>query len=212
MWSGRRRILLTNRIGMKKVKEAINPQTGKLLKGYLIYSDGRLYRNFKNNNGKPKFLKPQGKTYQSYRISLNGVPKNFLVHRIVACSFIGFSKKAVNHKDGNIFNNKIQNLEFVTHTRNVQHALYDLRQAKKFKLGLSDYLIALAMKKSGRSYREIAKKLNVKSHTSIMDLLQNPGHRVRLERAERNAIQNKSFTANKKTSENVATKNSRSSP
>ena len=51
--------------------------------------------------------------------------KGFLVHRLVAKSFINNpkKKKTVNHKDGNKRNNCLYNLEWMTHAENNQHAL-----------------------------------------------------------------------------------------
>lgn len=84
----------------------------------------------KSNGGvrhwKGRILKVKGETYKTgYRVSLwkEGVEKDFLVARLVSMNFIElpFEKLTVNHIDGNRFNNKIENLEWVTLKENIQH-------------------------------------------------------------------------------------------
>lgn len=55
-------------------------------------------------------------------------PKDYLVHRLEACAFLGYpldSDLTVNHKDGNRRNNDIGNLEMITREENIRHG-YDL--------------------------------------------------------------------------------------
>ena len=49
--------------------------------------------------------------------------KNVRVHRLVAAAFIDNpqNKPLVNHKDSNRLNNRVSNLEWVTHTENMRH-------------------------------------------------------------------------------------------
>ena len=61
--------------------------------------------------------------------------RSFLVHRLVAGTFIGQPESAnmhVNHKDGNPRNNRLSNLEYATPSENRQHAL-SLRQGTKWQ-------------------------------------------------------------------------------
>jgi len=86
---------------------------------YMITKDGRIKSKFKE-------LK-QVKRKDGYkRISLtkNGKRKNYLVHRVIAMTFIPNSirKKEVNHKDGNKRNNHVSNLEWCTREENIRHA------------------------------------------------------------------------------------------
>lgn len=51
--------------------------------------------------------------------------KHHLAHILVAKAFLGEYEKGleVNHKDGNIYNNHISNLEVVTHAENIRHSI-----------------------------------------------------------------------------------------
>lgn len=57
-------------------------------------------------------------------LSKNGVTKRFYVHRLIAITFIPNTKNKpdINHKDGDPFNNVVENLEWVTSLENLQHA------------------------------------------------------------------------------------------
>lgn len=62
----------------------------------------------------------------------------FLIHRLVAMTFIGLpnnNKLQVNHKDMNPSNNHYSNLEWVTPKENSDHAWQNGRKAKKWKEG-----------------------------------------------------------------------------
>ena len=70
--------------------------------------------------------------YCRVHISHNGVEYKFLVHRLVAETFIPNPKRLpeVNHIDGNKQNNSVDNLEWCTRSQNTSHA---------FKTGLRNY-------------------------------------------------------------------------
>lgn len=89
---------------------------------YLVYRDGRVYSLLRN-----KFLKPdivQG--YKQYTLSINGKPKKYKAHRLVAFFFCdppdNYKELVVNHKDGNKLNNTPENLEWCTQWYNNYHA------------------------------------------------------------------------------------------
>lgn len=78
-----------------------------------------------------KILKPRKSTACGQRpqervllYDSNGVPKDFLVARLVAFTFYGEDianhELTVNHKDGNWRNNNLQNLELMSHADNIR--------------------------------------------------------------------------------------------
>jgi hypothetical protein len=62
--------------------------------------------------------------YVTVRLSINGKSTTKYVHRLIADSFILriHSKDFVNHKNGVKTDNRIENLEWVTHAENIDHA------------------------------------------------------------------------------------------
>lgn len=75
---------------------------------------------------KSRILKGRGNNPKTgRRVSLwkNGIPKDFLVARLVASTFLGNPPTGftVNHKDGNRLNNKICNLEWLSLGDNIRH-------------------------------------------------------------------------------------------
>lgn len=63
------------------------------------------------------------KGYLGVKITINGIGKRYLVHRLVMWSFNGKNLDLeINHKDGNKYNNNLNNLEYCTRSENVSHA------------------------------------------------------------------------------------------
>lgn len=89
--------------------------------GYWASSGGRL-RGRRGAVLRPSRHKRTG--YLTVSISLDGVIRTRLVHRLVAAAFYGPCPNGleVNHKDGNKINCQPENLEYVTKQRNRQHA------------------------------------------------------------------------------------------
>lgn len=81
---------------------------------------------------KSKILKPYARTYKGRNIqprlqialSKDCKPKSRDIHRIVASTFIDnpLNLDTVNHKDGNPFNNRVENLEWLSKADNNRHA------------------------------------------------------------------------------------------
>ena len=92
----------------------------KDIKGFLIFSDGRVF-----NIEKGSFVKPSVNGGY-YAVTLNNGIRSIRkqLHVLIANHFIDNkdNKSVVNHIDGNKFNNDISNLEWVTHSENIKHA------------------------------------------------------------------------------------------
>lgn len=94
---------------------------------YLVSNYGRVFsKKYNQQKGNIKELKQmrhydKKRGYRYFRVELKS--KCTLVHRIVISSFIGENKeKQVNHKDGDVTNNKLSNLEYISQSQNIRHA------------------------------------------------------------------------------------------
>ncbi len=76
--------------------------------------------------GTPRVLRAQAdkKGYLRLRVTIEREKYTYKVHREVAKAFIEnpFELPQVNHKDGNKWNNRVDNLEWVTNKQNAKHA------------------------------------------------------------------------------------------
>ena len=97
---------------------------------YQISSYGRV-KSLERKDGigrniKERILKPGINTKKYFFISLskNNNQKTYVIHRLVALHFIpnSLNKPQVNHIDSDKSNNYIDNLEWCTHSENIQHA------------------------------------------------------------------------------------------
>jgi hypothetical protein len=93
---------------------------------FQVSNKGRIKSYLGSNTGLIRSVKNKLGTYLSIVLCGNGLPtKSVKVHRLVANAFIPNheNKPEVNHKDGNKQNNAVENLEWVTRSENVQHAV-----------------------------------------------------------------------------------------
>ena len=113
---------------------------------YFISNKGRIKsvdRRIPNTNGvgtrliKGKILSTtlNNKGYKCVSLHKNGKIKTFTIHRLVALYFIPNPNNYsdVNHKDENKKNNKVENLEWVTHEYNMNYGERAIKASKKLK-------------------------------------------------------------------------------
>ena len=88
---------------------------------YFVDEWGNVYRNGKVRRG--SFNKKNG--YRQITLWKDGIVKSFYIHRMVAELYVeNFSiDLVVNHKNGKKTDNHYSNLEWISHTENVKHAI-----------------------------------------------------------------------------------------
>lgn len=99
---------------------------------YQISNRGRLRRMFKKGERLLSGKKDKD-GYIEVILSKKQNKKFFRLHRLVADAFIENpeNKPAVNHKDKNVQNNDVTNLEWVTHSENIVHSFLTGRNVYK---------------------------------------------------------------------------------
>ena len=96
--------------------------------GYYEVSDQGDVRRVKGGKGARlgQCLKPKTSRNGYQEVNLCRSPKEHkmhLVHRLVAEAFLGESELHVNHKNLDKADNRLSNLEWVTRSENMQHAI-----------------------------------------------------------------------------------------
>ena len=91
---------------------------------YQVSNLGRVKSLNYNREGIERVLKPSPNNYGHYQVNLyrGGARKMNSVHRLVMLAFIGESDLEVNHINGIKTDNRLENLEYCTHTENTQRA------------------------------------------------------------------------------------------
>jgi hypothetical protein len=96
-----------------------------------------------------------------------GKPKSMYVHRLVALAFLKNpeSKRVVNHKNGNPKDNRLDNLEWATHSENNAHAYHSNGRRAPSELKVAAVNDDGEIVMSFRSGAEAAKVLGVTPHS-----------------------------------------------
>lgn len=149
------------------------PEDGKEIKdfeNYLITPQGKIYSKFlkrynslkKNNNG-----------YLQATLSNGGTKKSFSVNRLVATYFLPEPSEyqtEVNHIDHDRANNNANNLEWCTHSENIQHSAFkrykkvQLTEIATGKITIFDSLVSAAkyLKDSRSHITECCKGMGIR--------------------------------------------------
>jgi hypothetical protein len=118
-------------------------------------------------------LKPWAGDYMSVWLCRSGKGKAHAIHQLVAHAFLGPPRPGVepNHIDGVASNNRLENLEYLTHGGNIQHAVRTGRlktpsgkgvENGNAKLTEADVREIWALAEKGKlSHREIAERFGV---------------------------------------------------
>lgn len=160
----------------------MNKEVWKDVSGYegifMVSSLGRvksLSRDVYKKNGmkmriKEKILKQQETNdgYLRIRLVMDSKGKNFLVHRLVAESFLDKEEHHtdVNHIDENKKNNCVENLEWKTHKENCDHSSWYYKNMSNANKRNVFALDIDGKKTTFSSIKDMAEELNIKIPTA----------------------------------------------
>lgn len=113
-----------------KCSLSLNDLDGEIWRDIVDYEDLYQVSNFGRvksfQRKKVRIIKPSLDSggYANVRLSKGGMAKNYNVHVLVARAFVANldNKPEVNHKNGNKWDNQVDNLEWVTDSENKYHA------------------------------------------------------------------------------------------
>ncbi len=134
--------------------------------GYEVSSHGRVRRSAPGRRtyvGKQMSLVVSTIGYHVVGPTVNGKNKHAYVHDMVCAAFIGPKPDGcdVNHIDGVKTNNRVSNLEYVTHRENMRHAARTGLMRPRFSLSEESQRALASRRREGASYSTLAKEFRV---------------------------------------------------
>lgn len=139
-----------------------------------ISNNGKVF-NKKNNKIMKYFLSGRGYKTISVWFGKRSNRKNFLIHRLVAQTFIPnpLNKPQINHKDGNKLNNRVDNLEWCDARYNNIHAIRNgLRNYNDRKKKVAQIKNGIVIK----IYSSVAQAMKETNIKNIYDCTRNKKH------------------------------------
>jgi len=126
---------------------------------YQVSSQGRI-----RNNKKIRKLTLRKDGYLHIPLSKNGVTKYFLIHQLVAKTFIDnpLNYKEINHIDENKTNNIIENLEWCSRSYNINYGLGNIKRAKTEGKKINQFTKDGAFIQQWDTIKQASKELNIK--------------------------------------------------
>lgn len=144
---------------------------------YAVSSNGRVKRLTPGMGTKPgRILKLNLMKIGYYRCApvVDGRCVHMYVHRIVADTFLGScpSGKEVHHKDGDPTNNRVDNLEYITHAENIRHGYENKLGENHHSAKLTDQQAReiRSRRLAGERGVDLAREFNI-SQPTICDIL-----------------------------------------
>lgn len=142
-------------------------------KNYFADEEGRIYKKYRNNRVAELNTNKNSAGYRTVSISyLDGKTKLQYVHRIIATLFIDNpeNKPLVNHKNLCKHDNRVENLEWVTHLENSRHAIDNgvrLKNGEPFNAIYPTFIIqrVCELLSEGRRVVDVAKQCGVSDKT-----------------------------------------------